>query len=62
VGKRMNLYGEHIKLVSEPFTDGGCVAVSAVSETNPTVRTFDLPMTLLSGWEDLIPEPSTPVA
>jgi hypothetical protein len=60
VGKHMNLYGERIRLVSEPFADGECVAVRAVSESNPIVRTFDLPMTLLSGWEDLIPEPVEP--
>lgn len=60
VGKNMNLYGEHIKLVSEPFEDGECVAVNAVSGNNPTVRTFDLPMTLLSGWEELIPKPADP--
>jgi hypothetical protein len=62
VGKHMNLYGEHIKLVSEPFADGEFVAVSAVSESNPTVRTFDLPMTLLSGWDELIPEHPKPAA
>jgi hypothetical protein len=57
VGKHVNLYGEHFKLISEPFEDGGCVAVHAVSGNNPTVRTFDLPVTLLSGWEDLFLKP-----
>jgi hypothetical protein len=57
VGNHVNLYGEHFKLVSDPFEDGECVAVRAVSGSNPTVRTFDLPMTLLSGWEELIPAP-----
>jgi hypothetical protein len=62
VGKNVNLYGEHFKLVSDPFEDGECVAVRAVSGSNPTVRTFDLPMTLLSGWEELIPDPAVPTA
>jgi hypothetical protein len=62
VGKFVNLYGEHIKLVSDPFADGKCVAVHAVSESNPTVRTYDLPVTLLSGFDELIPEPADPMA
>jgi hypothetical protein len=62
VGKRVNLYGEHIELVSDPFEDGECVAVHVVSGNNPTKRTIDLPLTLLSGWEDLIPEPADPIA
>ena len=61
-GKQVNLYGERIKLVSDPFEDGNCVAVRAVSGGNPTVRTFDLPMTLLSGWHELIPEVAEPAA
>ena len=38
VGKHVNLYGEHKVLVAEPFDDGDCVAVLAVSASNPTVR------------------------
>jgi hypothetical protein len=52
-GKRVNLYGEHLELVSDPFDDGECVAVQAISKDNPTVRTVELPVSLLSGWEDL---------
>ena len=62
VGKHVNLYGEHIELVSDPFEDGACVAVQVVSGNNPTERTIDLPLTLLSGWADLIPEPPNPSA
>ena len=62
VGKHVNLYGEHIELVSDPFEDGECVAVHAVSGNNPTVRTIDLPVTLLSGWEDLLSESADPTA
>jgi len=56
VGKHMNLYGEHMEFVSDPFKDGECVAVHVVSGDNPTVRTIDLPVTLLSGWENLFLE------
>jgi hypothetical protein len=60
VGKHVDLYGEHIELVSDPFEDGGCVAVRAVSGNDPTERTIDLPVSLLSGWEDLFEEPADP--
>jgi hypothetical protein len=56
-GRHMNLYGEHIELVSDPFEDGNCVAVHAVSGSNPTVRIIELPISLLAGWDDLFPEP-----
>ena len=29
VGKHVDLYGEHMVLVSDPFDDGDCVAVQA---------------------------------
>ena len=61
-GKHVNLYGEHIELVSDPFEDGECVAVHVISGNNPTVRTIDLPVTLLSGWEDLFLEAADPTA
>ena len=53
VGKRMNLYGEHFELVSDPFDEGDCVAVHAISTSNPAVRTIELPVSILAGWEDL---------
>ncbi len=53
VGKHMSLYGEHMELVSDPFVEGDCVAVHAISSSNPTVRTIDLPVSILAGWEDL---------
>jgi hypothetical protein len=55
-GKHMNLYGEHMELVSDPFEEGGCVAVHAISSSNPTVRTIELPVSILAGWEDLFQE------
>jgi hypothetical protein len=62
VGKHVDLYGEHMELVSDPFEDGDCVGVRAVSGSDPTERTIDLPLTLLSGWEDLFEEPADPTA
>lgn len=53
VGKHMNLYGEHMELVSDPFVEGDCVAVHAISSSNPIVRTIELPVSILAGWEDL---------
>ena len=57
-GKHMNLYGEHLELVSDPFEESDCVAVHAVSESNPTERTIELPALILAGWEDLFQEPA----
>ncbi len=57
----MDLYGEHIELVSDPFEDGDCVAVHAISGSNPTVRTIELPVSILTGWDDLFSEPADPM-
>jgi hypothetical protein len=62
VGKHMSLYGEHMELVSDPFVAGDCVAVHAISSSNPTVRTIDLPVSILAGWEDLFQELADPAA
>ena len=62
MGKHVSLYGEHMELVSDPFDDGECVAVQVVSGENPTVRTVDLPVTLLSGWEELFLDSEDPAA
>ena len=60
MGKHIDLYGEHVELVSDPFEKGDCIAVHAISERNPTVRTIELPVSILAGWEDLFKEPSDP--
>jgi hypothetical protein len=62
VGKHVNLYGEHMELVSDPFEEGDCIAVRAVSAGNPIERTIDLPVSLLSGWEDLFEKGADPIA
>ena len=61
VGKHVNLYGEHMELVSDPFEEGDSIAVRAVSARNPTERTIELPVTILAGWNDLFQEPADPV-
>ena len=55
-GKHVNLYGEHLELVSDPFVEGDYVAVHATSSRNQIVRTIDLPVSILAGWEDTVPE------
>ncbi len=61
-GKHMNLYGEHMELVSDPFEEGDGVAVHAISSSNPTVRIIELPISILAGWEDLFQELANPTA
>jgi hypothetical protein len=58
-GKHMDLYGEHIEFVSDPFEEGNGVSVHAKSVINPAVRRFELPVTLLAGLEELFREPET---
>jgi hypothetical protein len=60
-GKHVNLYGEHMELVSDPFDEGDCVAAHAISSSNPTVRTIELPVSILAGWEDLFQELANPI-
>jgi hypothetical protein len=62
VGKQMNLYGEHMEMVSDAFVEGDCVAVHVISSSNPTVRTIELPVSILAGWEDLFQELANPTA
>jgi hypothetical protein len=48
----MNMYGEHFAIVSDPFDEGDGVAVHAISESDPAVRTVRLPTAILVGRED----------
>jgi hypothetical protein len=59
-GKHMNLYGEHMELVSDPFDEGDCVAVHAISSSNSTARTIKLPVSILARSEDLFQELANP--
>lgn len=55
-GKRVNLYGEHFEIASDPFIDGDWVAVRVTSENDPTIRTIRLPVSILIGLTDLFPK------
>ena len=53
------LYGEKFEIVSDPFPEGGGVAVRVVTATNPAIRTLRLPVAILLGLRDFFPK--TPV-
>jgi len=54
-GKRVNLYGEHFEIASDPFIDGDLVAVRVISENDQTIQTIRLPVSILLGLTDLLP-------
>jgi 4-aminobutyrate aminotransferase-like enzyme len=47
--QRVKLYGEEYEVVSDPFVEGEGIAVRAKSKRNPSVRTVQLPSTILQG-------------
>ena len=49
---RINMYGEHFNLVSDPFDEGGCISVRATSGSNPEIRTLRLPIAILVSRAD----------
>ena len=55
-GKLVNLYGEHFKIASDPFIDGNWVAVRVTSEDDPTIQTIRLPVSILLGMTNLLPQ------
>jgi hypothetical protein len=52
ISKHIIMYGEHFELVSDPFEDGGCTSVHALSGDDPTIRTLHLPTAILLGLTD----------
>jgi len=50
--KHIKMYGESFEIVSEPFSDGDCIAVHAISGTDSEIRTLRLPIAILVGSED----------
>ena len=50
--KSIKMYGERLELVSDPFQEGVCTAVRALSRNNPTIRTVRLPVAILVGLSD----------
>jgi hypothetical protein len=48
----IRMYGERFEIVSDPFTEGDCIAVRATSGKDPEVRTVRLPVAILVGLSD----------
>ena len=51
-----NLYGEKFEIVSDPFPEGGGVAVRVVTATNSAIRTLRLPVAILLGLSKFSPK------
>lgn len=58
-GKHVSLYGEHFEIVSDPFVDGNWVAVRVRSQNDPTIQTIRLPVRILLGISNLLPNPES---
>jgi hypothetical protein len=52
VSKHINMYGEHLELVSDPVPQGDCTVVQVISGNDPTVRTLRLPVSIVLGMTD----------
>jgi hypothetical protein len=52
VSKHIKMYGERFEIVSDPFSEGDCVAVHAISGTGPETRILRLPTTMLVSSKD----------
>lgn len=50
--KHIRMYGERFEIVSDPFNEGECVAVHAISGNDPEIRTLRLPIAILVGVAD----------
>ncbi len=50
--KHIKMYGERFELVSDPFEEGLCTVVHALSGSDPTIRTLHLPTAILLGLSD----------
>jgi hypothetical protein len=59
VSMQVKMYGERFEIVSDPFTEGDCIAVRATSGSNPEIRTVLLPIAILRGIADRVLKPPT---
>ena len=50
--RHIRMYGERFEIVSDPFTEGDCIAVRATSGKDPEIRTVRLPVAILVGLSD----------
>jgi hypothetical protein len=55
------LYGENFEIISDPFPEGGGVAVRVVTATDPTIRTLRLPVAILLGLSKFFPKRLDPI-
>ena len=51
----IHIYGEEFEIVSDPFPDGGGVAVQAITAKDPARRTLRLPVAILVGLRNRFP-------
>ena len=49
---QIKMYGERFEIVSDPFTEGDCIAIRATSGGNPEIRTVFLPSAILMRTAD----------
>jgi hypothetical protein len=52
VSKHIKMYGERLELVSDPFQEGDCIVVQVIGGSDPTIRTLQLPVSILLGVSD----------
>ncbi len=52
----IHMYGEHFEIVSDPFPDGGGVAVDAITAKDSAKRRLRLPVAILVGLRDMFPK------
>ena len=57
--KHITMYGEHFELLSDPFIEGACTAVHAITQNDPEIRTLRLPVAILVGLTDRFRPPVT---
>ncbi len=56
--KHIKMYGERFEIVSDPFSEGGCIAVHAISGNDPKIRTLRLPVAILVGLANRFQKPN----
>jgi len=50
--KRITMYGERLKVVSDPVQEGDCIVVQVISEDDAAIRRLRLPVSTLLGLSD----------
>ena len=50
--KRITMYGERLKVVSDPVQEGDCIVVQVISGDDAAIRRLRLPVSTLLGLSD----------